>query len=131
MGTKDVREKWWSSDQSGSFGAFTYWSGYWNDNLVNNMDKNGVDSGLARLTPITEMDGYLNRESPVYCIIDDGDGDDSREQAIFDAVFETMFDGGTVQKATTGLPKLRPLSPAKALIRKRPMNTRTVSSICV
>ena len=43
------------------------------------------------------MDGYLNRESPVYCIIDDGDGDDSREQAIFDAVFETMFDGGTVQ----------------------------------
>ena len=47
MGTKDVREKWWSSDQSGSFGAFTYWSGYWNDNLVNNMDKNGVDSGLA------------------------------------------------------------------------------------
>ena len=97
MGTKDVREKWWSSDQSGSFGAFTYWSGYWNDNLVNNMDKNGVDSGLARLVPIAEMDGYLNRESPVYCIIDDGDGDDSREQAIFDAVFETMFDGGTVQ----------------------------------
>ena len=101
------------------------------------MDKNGVDSGLARLAPIAEMDGYLNRESPVYCIIDDGDGDDSREQAIFDAVFETMFAvlynpcGYTVQKATTGLPKLRPLSPAKALIRKRPMNTRTVSSICV
>ena len=93
MGTKDVREKWWSSDQSGSFGAFTYWSGYWNDNLINNMDKNGVDSGLARLAPLAEMDGYLNRESPVYCIIDDGDGDDSREQAIFDAVFETMFDG--------------------------------------
>ena len=119
----------------GSFGAFTYWSGYWNDNLVNNMDKNGVDSGLARLTPIAEMDGYLNRESPVYCIIDDGDGDDSREQAIFDAVFETMLlykpCGYTVQKATIGLPKLRPLSPAKALIRKRPMNTRTVSSICV
>lgn len=97
MSTKDVREKWWSANQGGSFGAFTYWAGYWNDNLVNNMEKNGVDSGLARLLPIKEMDGYLNRESPVFCIIDDGDGDDSREQAIFDAVIETMFDGDTVQ----------------------------------
>lgn len=97
MGTKNVREKWWSSDQAGSFGSFTYWSGYWNDNLVNNMEKNGIDSGLARLAPIEGMNGYLNREAPVYCIIDDGDGDNSREQAIFDAFFETMFDGGTVQ----------------------------------
>ncbi len=97
MGTKDVREKWWSSDQAGSFGAFTYWAGYWEDNLVNNMTKNGVDAGLVRLAPTAEMNGYLNRENPVYCIIDDGDGDDSREQAIFDAFFETMFDGGTVQ----------------------------------
>lgn len=97
MQTKSVREKWWSEDQSGSFGAFTYWAGYWNDNLVENMTNNGIDSELVRLEPLTEMDGYINRESPMYCIIDDGDGDDSREQAIFDAFFETMFDGGTVQ----------------------------------
>lgn len=97
MGTKDVREKWWSSNQAGSFGVFTYWAGYWNDNLVNNMEKNGIDSGLVRLAPIEGMSGYLNREAPVYCIIDDGDGDDSREQAIFDAFFETMLDGDTVQ----------------------------------
>ncbi|MBO5145774.1 MAG: ABC transporter substrate-binding protein [Lachnospiraceae bacterium] len=95
--TKGVREKWWSQDQAGSFGSFTYWAGYWNDNLVDNMTKNGIDSELVRLEPIAEMDGYLNRESPVYCIIDDGDGDDSREQAIFDAFFETMFDGDKVQ----------------------------------
>lgn len=97
MQTKSVREKWWSEDQSGSFGAFTYWAGYWNDNLVENMTNNGIDSELVRLEPLAEMDGYINRESPMYCIIDDGDGDDSREQAIFDAFFETMFDGGTVQ----------------------------------
>lgn len=84
-------------DQAGSFGAFTYWAGYWNDNLVNTMEKNGIDSELVRLKPIAEMDGYMNRESPVYCIIDDGDGDNRREQAIFDAFFETMFDGDKVQ----------------------------------
>lgn len=95
--TKSLREKWWSMNQSGSFGAFTYWAGYWNDNLVNTMDKNGIDSELVRLEPIAEMDGYMNRESPVYCIIDDGDGNDAREQAIFDAFFETMFDGDRVQ----------------------------------
>ena len=95
--TKSLREKWWSMNQSGSFGAFTYWAGYWNDNLVNTMDKNGIDSELVRLEPIAEMDGYMNRESPVYCIIDDGDGNNAREQAIFDAFFETMFDGDRVQ----------------------------------
>lgn len=95
--TKSLREKWWSMNQAGSFGAFTYWAGYWNDNLVNTMDKNGIDSELVRLEPIAEMDGYMNRESPVYCIIDDGDSNDAREQAIFDAFFETMFDGDRVQ----------------------------------
>lgn len=95
--TKSLREKWWSMDQAGSFGAFTYWAGYWNDNLVNTMEKNGIDSELVRLKPIAEMSGYMNRESPVYCIIDDGDGDDTREQAIFDAFFETMFDGDRIQ----------------------------------
>lgn len=95
--TKDVREKFWSSSQDGSFGVFTYWAGYWNDNIVENLSKNGVDTELVRLAPIAEMDGYLNRQSFVYCIIDDGDGNDDREQAIFDAFFETMFDGGTVQ----------------------------------
>ena len=95
--TKIVREKWWSTDQAGSFGAFTYWAGYWNDNLVTNMANNGIDSELVRLTPIAELGGYINRESPVYCIIDDGDGNNDREQAIFDAFFETMFDGDVVE----------------------------------
>lgn len=99
--TKGVREKWWSQDQAGSFGAFTYWAGYWNDNLVTTMEKNGLSSELVRLEPLAEMDGYMNRESPVYCIIDDGDGDNAREQAIFDAFFETMFDGDTVQMLWT------------------------------
>ena len=44
---------------------------------------------------------YLNREAPVWVIIDDGDGDNSREQAIFDAFIETMMDGDKVQTLWT------------------------------
>ena len=95
--TKIAREKWFSNDQTGSSGVFTYWAGSWYQTLTDNLVKNNVDSELVMLKPIAEVGAYINREAPVWVIIDDGDGDDSREQAIFDAVFETMFDGGTVQ----------------------------------
>ena len=63
--------------------------------------KNEVDPELVQLAPIAEVGAYLNREAPVWCIIDDGDGDNTREQAIFDAFIETMMDGGTVQTLWT------------------------------
>lgn len=99
--TKIAREKWFSNDQTGSSGVFTYWAGSWYQTLTDNLIKNEVDSELVQLAPIAEVGKYLNREAPVWCIIDDGDGDNAREQAIFDAFIETMMDGDVVQTLWT------------------------------
>lgn len=104
-GTKQAREKWFSNDQSTSSGVFTYWAGTWYQTLTDKLIGNDVDSDLVELPPIQEITdswgGYLNREAPVLTITDDGDGDNAREQAIFDALFETMLDGDTVQTLWT------------------------------
>jgi multiple sugar transport system substrate-binding protein/putative aldouronate transport system substrate-binding protein len=108
--TKVAREKWFSNDQTTSEGVFTYWAGTWLRTLTDNLDKNDVDSDLGddrlvQLPPIQEIKdtwgGYLNREAPVWVITDDGDGNDAREQAIFDALIETMLDGDKVQTLWT------------------------------
>ncbi len=99
--TKIAREKWFSNDQTGSSGAFTYWAGTWYQNLTDSLVKNEVDPELVQLPPIAEVGKYINREAPVWCIIDDGDGDNAREQAIFDAFIETMMDGDVVQTLWT------------------------------
>ena len=99
--TKIAREKWFSNDQTGSAGVFTYWAGSWYQTLTDNLIKNEVNEELVQLAPIAEVGAYINREAPVWAIIDDGDGDNAREQAIFDAFIETMMDGGTVQTLWT------------------------------
>ncbi len=103
--TKIAREKWFSNEQAGSEGAFTYWAGTWYQTLTDNLIKNEVDSELVVLSPIAEikntLGGYINREAPVWVIVDDGDGDNSREQAVFDAFIETMLDGDKVQMLWT------------------------------
>jgi len=103
--TKIAREKWASNDQTGAAGAFTYWAGSWYQNLADLLSKNKVDDELVQIAPIAEITGtfggYLNREAPVWVITDDGDGDDSREQAIFDAFFEVMMDGDKGQTLWT------------------------------
>ena len=108
--TKVAREKWFSNDQTTSEGVFTYWAGTWLRTLTDNLDKNDVDSDLGddrlvQLAPIKEIKdtwgGYINREAPVWVITDDGDGNDAREQAIFDALIETMLDGDKVQTLWT------------------------------
>ena len=102
--TKIAREKWFSNDQTGSSGVFTYWAGSWYQTLTDNLIKNEVNEELVQLAPIAEVEaigGYLNREAPVWCIIDDGDGDNAREQAVFDAFIETMMDGNVVQTLWT------------------------------
>ncbi|MCD8038511.1 MAG: extracellular solute-binding protein [Lachnospiraceae bacterium] len=97
--TKIAREKWFSNDQTGSSGVLTYWAGTWYQTLTNNLIKNEVDSDLVQLAPIEEITsswgGYLNREAPVWVIIDSGD--ETRNQAVFDAFIETMMDGDVVQ----------------------------------
>ena len=102
--TSDARKSWFSADQVGSEGVFTYWAGNWYQNLTDYLNDNGVDSELVMLPPIKEVaaaGGYINRDAPVWCIIDDGDGDNSREQAIFDAFIDTMMDGDKVQMLWT------------------------------
>ena len=102
--TKIAREKWFSNDQTGSAGVFTYLAGSWYQTLTDNLIKNEVNEELVQLAPIAEVaaiGGYINREAPVWAIIDDGDGNNAREQAIFDAFIETMMDGGTVQTLWT------------------------------
>lgn len=93
--TKIAREKWFSNNQTGSSGVFTYWAGSWYQTLTDNLSKNDVDSELVEIAPIAEVGAYLNREAPVWVIIDKGD--EARNQAVFDAFFETMMDGDTVQ----------------------------------
>ncbi len=108
--TKIAREKWFSNDQTTSEGVFTYWAGTWLRTLTDNMEKQGVDSDLGddrlvQLAPIKEIKdtwgGYINREAPVWVITNDGDDNSAREQAIFDALLETMLDGDTVQTLWT------------------------------
>ena len=110
-GTKQAREKFFSNDQTTSEGVFTYWAGTWLRTLTDNLTKNEVKTpsgdpeSLVQLPPIKEIKdtwgGYLNREAPVWVITDDGDGSDAREQAIFDALFDTMLDGDVVQTLWT------------------------------
>ena len=111
FGTKQAREKFFSNDQTTSEGVFTYWAGTWLRTLTDNLskndvkDKDGNPEELVQLPPIKEITdtwgGYLNREAPVWVILDDGDGNDAREQAVFDALFETMLDGDRVQTLWT------------------------------
>ena len=110
-GTKQAREKFFSNDQTTSEGVFTYWAGTWLRTLTDNLTKNEVKTAsgdpetLVQLPPIKEIKdtwgGYLNREAPTWVITDDGDGSDAREQAIFDALFDTMLDGDVVQTLWT------------------------------
>ena len=101
FGTGDARKSWFSADQVGSEGVFTYWAGTWYQTLTDNLVNNGVDAELVQLAPIAEVGAYINRDAPVWCIIDDQDGDNSREQAIFNAFIDTMMDGDTVQMLWT------------------------------
>lgn len=97
--TKIAREKWFSNDQMGSSGVFTYWAGSWYQTLTDNLIKNEVDPELVQLPPIQEIKdtfgGYFDREAPVWVIIDQGDP--VHNQAVFDALLDTMLDGDVVQ----------------------------------
>lgn len=99
--TKKTREKWFGNDQTGTAGMFAYWAGTWRETLSNNLSKNGVETEVVQLNLIEEMDGFLDRKAPVWVIMNDTslseEENNARGQAIFDAFFETMLDGGDVQ----------------------------------
>lgn len=99
--TKKAREKWFGNDQSGTAGCFAYWAGTWRQTLTDNLAKNGVETEVAQLNKIAEMDGFLDRKAPVWVIMNDTslseEENNARCKAIFDKFFETMLDGGDVQ----------------------------------
>lgn len=105
MSTKDVREGFWSADQTASCGAYAYWAGSWTKTTVDNVHKNlGDDQEIVFLPVIEEVKavgGYIDREAPVWVILNDGDDSNTREQQIFDLFIETMLDGDTVQTLWT------------------------------
>ncbi len=92
-GTKDCRNKFYE-DQ---FGIFTYWAGTWATNLKINLEANGLDGELIAIEPIAEVGHYLERVAPVWAITKQAEN----PQAVFDTFFETMLDGGEVQKLWT------------------------------
>lgn len=99
--TKSTREKWFGNDQKGTAGCFAYWAGTWRQTLTDNLSKNQVDTEVVQLPLIAEMDGFMDRKAPVWVIMNDTslseEENNARGQAIFDAFFETMLDGGNVQ----------------------------------
>lgn len=103
--TKSAREKWFGNDQKGTAGCFAYWAGTWRQTLTDNLAKNKVETEVVQLNLIAEMDGFLDRKAPVWVIMNDTslsvEEQNARGQAIFDAFFETMLDGGTVQTMWT------------------------------
>ena len=107
---KIARDKFTSAERSRTDMTLNYWAGEWMRSLTDKMDTNGVDTDLEddrllMLPPIKEITesrgGYLRREAPIWVITDDGNKGSRREQAIFDAFFETMLDGGEIQTIWT------------------------------
>ena len=103
---KAARDKFTSAERSMTDMTLNYWAGEWMRSLTDKMETNGVDTDLEddrllMLPPIKEITesrgGYLRREAPIWVITDDGNNGSRREQAIFDAFFETMLDGGEIQ----------------------------------
>lgn len=92
-GTSDCRNKYYEN----KYGVFTYWAGTWASNLKNNLIANQIDGELIPLVPIAEVGQYLERQAPVWAITAKSEDPD----AVFKYFFETMLDGGEVQKLFT------------------------------
>ncbi len=91
--TSDCRNKFYED----KFGVFTYWAGTWATNLKTNLETNGLDGELIALQPIAEVGAYLERQSPAWAITTKC----TNPEGVFKYFFETMLDGGEVQKLFT------------------------------
>ncbi len=92
-GTKDCRNKFYED----KFGVFTYWAGKWNTNLKVNLEANGLSGDLVALEPIEELGTYIERTPPVWAITVGAEN----PEGVFKYFFDTMFDGGEMQKLWT------------------------------
>lgn len=92
-GTSDCRNKFYED----KFGVFTYWAGTWATNLKNNLEANELDGELIALEPIAEVGAYVERQAPVWAITAKAEN----PEGIFKYFFETMLDGGEMQRLWT------------------------------
>lgn len=92
-GTSDCRNKYYED----KYGVFTYWAGTWATNLKTNLEANERDGVLVALPPIAEVGTYLERQAPAWAIT----AKSENPEGVFKYFFETMLDGGEVQKLFT------------------------------
>ncbi len=88
-GTNDVRNKFYED----KFGAFTYWAGTWNQNIIDNLAIQGLSTDLVVLEPIEGLDYYLERQSAVWCITSAC----QNPEGVFEYFIKPMLDNGEVQ----------------------------------
>jgi len=88
-GTKDVRNKYYDD----KFGVFTYWAGTWQQNIVNNLEAQGLSTDLVTLTPIAGLDHYIERQAAVWCITTAC----QNPEGVFEYFIKPMLDDGDVQ----------------------------------
>lgn len=88
-GTKDVRNKFYDD----KFGAFTYWAGTWNQNIINNLEAQGLSTDLVLLEPIDGLDQYIERQSAMWCITTAC----QNPEGAFEYFIKPMLDDGDVQ----------------------------------
>lgn len=88
-GTKDARNKFYDD----KFGVFTYWAGTWQQNIVNNLEAQGLSTDLVTLKPIEGMDHYIERQAAVWCITSTC----QNPEGAFEYFIKPMLDGGDVQ----------------------------------
>lgn len=87
--TKDTRNKYYDD----TFGAFTYWAGTWNRNIMNNLESKELPTDLVVLEPIAEMGNYVERQAAVWAITTACEN----PEGVFKYFLEPMLDGGDVE----------------------------------
>lgn len=88
-GTKDCRNKFYDD----KYGIFTYWAGYWNENLKNGLEANGYDGTVIPLAPLKETGSYIDRIAPTWAIT----AKCENPEAVFKYFIESMLDGDKMQ----------------------------------
>lgn len=87
--TSDCRKKF----AEGKFGAFTYWSGGWGQDMHDLIENNGQDGELVFIPPIKEVGSYIQRIAPVYAITSAC----KNPEGVFKYFLESIFDDGDMQ----------------------------------
>lgn len=89
QGTKDARNKYYDD----KFGVFTYWAGTWNQNIINNLEAQGLSTDLVVLEPIEGLDSYTERQAAVWAITSTCEN----PEGVFEYFIKPMMDGADAE----------------------------------